>query len=67
MSNINAKLEVLQAAQVVLRTALYDFQETLLDSLEGTNHYYRVDEILEESGEHLNALVKNTNWAASYM
>jgi len=42
MGNINARLEMLRAAQTALREAFYDFQDALLDHTDGAEHHHDV-------------------------
>jgi predicted transcriptional regulator len=67
MSNINAKLETLQAAQAALRESLYDFQDALLDRADGTEHHHDVKDLLEEAEKHMDRLERSTCWAATYI
>ncbi|EDT2963668.1 hypothetical protein EL09_15395 [Salmonella enterica subsp. enterica] len=67
MNIINTKLETLQAAQIALRDALYDFQDTLLDRLDDEGYYHDVNSLLEDANKYLNLLERNIKWAATYM
>ncbi|EAR5802919.1 hypothetical protein HRN75_003955 [Salmonella enterica] len=67
MSNINVKLETLRAAQAALREALYDFQDALLDQVDGAEHHHDVKELLEEAEKHMDRLERSTGWAATYI
>ncbi|EAA3680057.1 hypothetical protein DOA99_07530 [Salmonella enterica subsp. houtenae] len=67
MSNINTKLKTLQIAQAALREALYDFQDALLDRVDGAEHHHDIKDLLEEAEKHMDRLERSTGWAATYI